>query len=107
MRFLLLLLLSHIYTQIIKNNNDTGNKFLYFPRAKIILFSAEHEQSLFFCTNCTNIFPLKNAYIFASFTGADPGFCVRGTKVGEGSGDRLRSPAGAKPPAGSSWVLSI
>ena len=27
-------------------------------------------------------------------TGADPGCCVRGTKVGEGSGDRLRSPAG-------------
>jgi hypothetical protein len=26
--------------------------------------------------------------------GADTGFCVRGTKVGEGSGDRLRLPAG-------------
>ena len=26
--------------------------------------------------------------------GADPGFCVRGTKVGEGSRDRLRSPTG-------------
>ena len=33
-----------------------------------------------------------------SESGADPGFCVRGTKVGEGSGDRLRSPAVAKPP---------
>jgi hypothetical protein len=27
-------------------------------------------------------------------SGADPGFVVRGAWVGEGSGDRLRSPAG-------------
>jgi hypothetical protein len=32
--------------------------------------------------------------IVDGYTVADPGFCVRGTKVGEGSGDRLRSPAG-------------
>jgi hypothetical protein len=33
-----------------------------------------------------------------SESGADPGFCVRGTKVGEGSGDRLRYPAGPGGP---------
>ena len=27
------------------------------------------------------------------YTGADPGFDVRGTKFGKGSGDRLKSPA--------------
>ena len=43
---------------------------------------------------------------------ADPWFCVRGTKVGEGSGDRLRSPAGpgqssgkGPPEAPGFWVL--
>jgi hypothetical protein len=44
-------------------------------------------------------------------------FVLGGTKVGEGSGDRLRSPAGpgqsrgkgpgGTSPPGSSWVLSI
>jgi hypothetical protein len=29
-----------------------------------------------------------------SWSGADPGFVVRGAWVGEGSGGRLRSPAG-------------
>ena len=50
-------------------------------------------------------------------TGADAGFCVRGTKVDEGSGDRLRSPAGpgqnpgrgpgGKAPSRKLLVLSI
>ena len=32
--------------------------------------------------------------------GADPGFVVRGASVGEGSGDRLRSPAGPRQSPG-------
>jgi hypothetical protein len=28
--------------------------------------------------------------------GADPGFVVRGARVGEGSGDRLKVPSGSK-----------
>ena len=46
------------------------------------------------------------------FTGANPGFYVRGTKFGKGSGDRLRSPAGpGQSPSGvgrgGADVLSI
>ena len=64
---------------------------------------------------------LKNKWITTKIAGTQQGriqdFVLGGTKVGEGSGDRLRSPAGsvlvgghgggAPPPTGSSWVLSI
>ena len=39
------------------------------------------------CSRCS-------AYILQCQPGADPGFVVRGAWVGEGSGDRLMSPAG-------------
>jgi hypothetical protein len=51
----------------------------------------DNSQTLYLFIQCS-FFDCNNYYVKSP--GADPGFCVRGTKVGEGSGDRLRSPAG-------------
>ena len=50
----------------------------------------DNSQTLYLFIQCS-FFDCNNYYVKSP--GADPGFCVRGTKVGEGSGDRLRSPA--------------
>jgi hypothetical protein len=56
------------------------------------------------CSSClvdTNFsITLSKSTRLKSRSGADPGFVVRGVWVGEGSGDRLRSPAGPRQSPG-------
>ena len=69
------------------------------------------------CRQWTAFFYILVMVMVSNIQGRIQDFVFGGTKVGEGSGDRLRSPAGqgralvggpvGRSPLGSSWVLSI